>query len=227
MAWVVGCLLLARPAAPTVRSLQLSPTPGSYSLGAQIVCDGDGADAPLVAWRRIDGAGPPVGQQIRCAPGGATTSLVRFAAGREHEVVVVEADESGEARCGEGDDAPAVALARWTFAAGDGGLRDAPDGGRAGASTFADVSGAPSFELVIVDLSLWRRNASSDEYRFGRGSQARASSKRIAGWPTTKPALSTRTTTPLIPTLIRRQMATTSSRNESARGVRARVYGTG
>ena len=49
----------------------------------------------------------------------------------------------------------------------DGGLRDAPDGGRAGASTFADVSGAPSFELVIVDLSLWRRNASSDEYRFG------------------------------------------------------------
>ena len=54
MAWVVGCLLLARPAAPTVRSLQLSPTPGSYSLGAQIVCDGDAADAPLVAWRRID-----------------------------------------------------------------------------------------------------------------------------------------------------------------------------
>ena len=45
MAWVVGCLLLARPAAPTVRSLQLSPTPGSYSLGAQIVCDGDAADA--------------------------------------------------------------------------------------------------------------------------------------------------------------------------------------
>ena len=144
---VVLVLLCVTSASATPRVvLELSPE--GPSMTHKATCFGTAQDTALAAWRRLDGrGGAGLAQDLPCAPQGASSTLARFAAGVQYELVVVDTT------LGNGI---GVELARSAFTMGDGGIAYARDGNITGAAAFATVTGAPSFDVFFVDLSLFR-----------------------------------------------------------------------